>query len=106
MTAVLVYCTAASLDDARRLGRSAVEERLAACANILDGMTAVFRWEGAIEESREAVLLLKTTADRAEALIARLRELHDYEIPCIVTLPILGGNPDFLAWIASETGTG
>jgi periplasmic divalent cation tolerance protein len=66
----------------------------------------VFRWEGAIEESREAVLLLKTTADRAEALIARLRELHDYEIPCIVTLPILGGNPDFLAWIASETGTG
>ena len=104
MPAVLVYVTTPDVESARTIGRSVVAEGLAACANILDGMTAIFRWRGAIEESSEAVLLLKTTQDRVDTLTSRLRDLHSYEVPCIVILPITGGNPDFLAWIASETG--
>ena len=103
MEPVLLYVTAATMESARKMARIAVEERLAACANLLEGMTAIYRWNGALQEEREVVLLLKTTADRQEALIARLRELHDYDIPCIVALPIVAGNPDFLRWIWEET---
>ncbi len=104
MTAVLVYVTTPDLESARIIGRNVVEEGLAACANILGGMTAIFRWQGAIEEASEAILLLKTTQDCIDRLTTRLRDLHSYEIPCIVVLPISGGNPDFLAWIGTETG--
>ena len=103
MEPVLLYVTAATMDAASKLARIAVEERLAACANLLEGMTAIYRWNGALQEEREVVLLLKTTADRQEALIARLRELHDYDVPCIVALPIVAGNPDFLKWVGDET---
>lgn len=88
------------------MGRIAVEERLAACANVIDSMTAIFRWNGAIEEAGEAVLILKTTEARVAALTDRLRGLHPYELPCIVALPIQGGNADFLAWIMAETNSG
>ena len=103
MEPVLLYVTAATIDAARKMARIAVEERLAACANLIEGMTAIYRWNGALQEEREVVLLLKTTADRQEALIARLRELHDYDVPCIVALPIVAGNPDFLKWVGDET---
>lgn len=103
MAAVLVYVTAPDRDSARRMGRAAVEERLAACANIIDGMMSIFCWQGAIEEAAEAVLILKTVEGRVEALTRRLRALHPYDLPCVVALPIVGGNPDFLAWIATET---
>lgn len=106
MAAVLVYVTTPDRETALRLGRSAVEERLAACANILDSMTAIFRWQGAIDEATETVLILKTAEDRVAALTARLRALHSYETPCIVALPITDGNPDFLDWIITETRPG
>ena len=103
MTAVLVYVTAPDRDSARAMGRAMVEQRLAACANVIGGMTAIVRWNDAIEEATEAVLILKTTEERVATLTERLRGLHPYELPCIVALPINGGNPDFLAWIAAET---
>lgn len=103
MEPVLLYVTAATIEAARAMARVVVEERLAACANLIEGMTAIYRWNGTLQEEREVVLLLKTTTDRQEALIARLREVHDYEIPCIVALPIVAGNPDFLKWIREET---
>ena len=106
MAAVLVYVTTPDRDCALLLGRTVVEEHLAACANVIDGMTAIFRWNGAIDEAGEAVMLLKTTEDRVNALTDRLRALHPYEVPCVVTVPITGGNPDFLAWIAAETSSG
>lgn len=106
MTALLVYVTTPDRASACLMGRIAVEERLAACANVIDGMTAIFRWNDAIEEAGEAVLILKTTQDRVAALTDRLRALHPYELPCIVALPIEGGNADFLAWIATETNPG
>lgn len=106
MTAVLVYVTTPDRDCALLLGRTVVEERLAACANVIDGMTAIFRWNGAIDEAGEVVMILKTTEDRVTALTDRLRALHPYEVPCIVAVPITGGNPDFMAWIAAETNSG
>lgn len=105
MSAALVYITAKNADDAKRIGQDLVERRLAACANILPGMTSIYRWQGAIETSSEAVLVAKTRMALADALVKRVKELHDYDVPCAVVLPILKGNPDFLDWIAAETQT-
>jgi periplasmic divalent cation tolerance protein len=78
MDPVFVYITAASGDEAHRIARALVEERLAACVNMLDGMTSVYRWNGAVEQASEVVLIAKTRADRFDRLAARIRELHSY----------------------------
>src|SRR5919106_4872515 len=104
MTACFCYVTAGSKDEALRIGRALVDERLAACANVLDGMISVYWWQGSLEQADEAVLILKTRAELVEPLTARIRELHSYECPCVVALPIAAGNPDYLDWIAGETG--
>jgi periplasmic divalent cation tolerance protein len=103
MAACFCYITAGSRDEALRIGRALVEERLAACANVLDGMTSVYWWQGALEQADEAVLIVKTRGELVDRLTARVRELHGYDCPCVVSLPIAGGNPDYLAWIAAET---
>ena len=100
---LLIYVTAPDAAVARSLARALVEERLAACANILEGMHSIYRWQDAVEEASEAVCLFKTTTERRAALFARVRELHPYEIPCIVALPILAGSAPFLEWIDAET---
>lgn len=99
----LVYMTARHTTQARRLARALVEEKLAACVNILGPITSVYRWQGKIEQGREVALLAKTRAALVPRLQARVRELHDYEVPCVVALSITGGNPDFLAWLWAET---
>jgi len=99
----LIYVTTASKDEAEKIAETVVAERLAACANILDGVTSVFHWEGKLCRENETVLILKTVGERTEALIARIKELHSYECPCIVVLPIEGGNPGFLSWVQNET---
>jgi periplasmic divalent cation tolerance protein len=104
VAAVLVYVTAPSLAEAEGLARLAVESRLAACANILPGMRSLYWWQGRLEHGEETVLLLKTTETLAPALTARLTEAHSYGCPCVVTLPVTGGNPDFIRWIDDETG--
>ncbi len=103
MAVMFVYVTAADADEARRIGRAAVTERLAACANVLAGMRSIYWWDGDVQEADEAMLILKTTAARLDALMTRVKELHSYECPCIEALPVAGGNPDFLAWVARET---
>jgi periplasmic divalent cation tolerance protein len=102
MEAIFVYVTAASMDEASRIGRALVEERLAACANVMGGMRSIYRWEGAIEEADEAVLIAKTRADAFESLAARVRELHAYECPCIVALPLAAGDEAYLRWIREQ----
>jgi periplasmic divalent cation tolerance protein len=106
MSALFVYVTASDEAEAKRVGRAVVEERLAACANIIPGMSSVFRWEGAVQEASEAVLILKSTTDLLELLTARVKELHSYAVPCVVGLPIAGGNPDYLGWIRAECAAG
>ncbi len=103
MDFVFAYITAGSRDEALRIGRRLVEERLAACVNILDGMTSVYRWEGAVEEAGEAVLIAKTRADLFERLAARVRALHSYDVPCVVELTVGRGNPAYLAWLEEAT---
>lgn len=103
MTAAIVYITTADKIEALQIGRTLVEERLAACANVFDGMTSVYHWEGNIEESGEAVLIAKTRADLVDAVIERVKTLHSYTCPCVVGWPIERGNADYLDWIAGET---
>ena len=104
MAVSFCYVTAGSREEALSIGRRVVQERLAACANVLDGMTSVYWWQGALQQAGEAVLILKTRAELVERLTARIRELHSYECPCVVALPIAAGNPDYLDWIAGESG--
>lgn len=106
MSASFVYITAPDREKALALGRRLVEERLAACANVWDGMTSVYRWQGAIEEAREAVLIIKTRSELVDAVTARVRELHEYDCPCVAAWPIAAGNPPYLQWIEGETAAG
>jgi periplasmic divalent cation tolerance protein len=98
-----VYITVADMNEAKKIGRMLVEKRLAACVNLLDGMQSMYWWEGTVQESREAVLIAKTTTRLVSALTAAVKENHSYECPCIVSLPIEAGNPAFLKWISDET---
>jgi periplasmic divalent cation tolerance protein len=104
MAVSFCYVTAGSRDEALTIGGTVVQERLAAGANVMDGMTSIYWWHGALEQAGEAVLILKTRAGLVERLTARIRELHSYECPCVVALPIAAGNPEYLDWIARETG--
>jgi periplasmic divalent cation tolerance protein len=99
----LVYVTAASKEEALAIGRAVVERRLAACANILDGATSVYWWEGEVQSGPECVLILKTVVRQVTALVEAVRSLHSYACPAITVLAIETGNPDYLAWIAAET---
>src|SRR5215469_1438485 len=83
MAVMIVYVTASNAGEARRIGRTLVEERLAACANITAPVTSIYWWEGKVEEASEAVLILKTTEARLEALVSRVKALHSYDCPCI-----------------------
>ena len=101
-----VYVTATDADEARRIGRALVEEDLAACVNVLPGHTAIFRWEGKLEEGAECAFLAKTTAGRFEALRARIRALHSYDLPCIVAFPAEAGDAGFLNWVRDAVRAG
>ena len=100
----LAYMTAASVEDARTIGRALVEERLAACVNVIPGMVSLYRWQGALEEAREVVLIAKTRAEKFDALAERVAEIHPYDTPCAIRIDISAGLPPFLDWIAAETG--
>jgi periplasmic divalent cation tolerance protein len=102
----VVYVTAANRDQALAIGRALVEARLAACTNILPGVTSIYRWEGAVQQDDEVALLAKTRSGLVDALVAKVLELHTYSCPCVVALPIVAGNPAFLEWIGAETAGG
>src|SRR5688572_27677336 len=102
-THCMVYVTAASKDEALKIGRVLVTERLAACANVLPGMHAVYRWRGAVEEAEEAVLILKTRKELADTALARVKALHSYDVPCAVVYDMASGLPAYLDWIDVST---
>ena len=102
-TILLVCCTAPDPDTAHELARTLVEERLAACVNVVPGLRSLYRWQGKVHEDAEALLLLKTTAVRYQALQERLRALHPYELPEIVAVPVSAGLPAYLEWVAAQT---
>ena len=99
MSVVSLYAIFASAEEAERIGRIVVEERLAACINILPGVHSIYRWQGGIETAEEFAGILKTTAASADALIARIAELHSYDVPCIVTWPIDKVLANYADWV-------
>ena len=100
---VLIYSTFPSPAEAERVGGALVDRGLAACVNILPGMTAIYVWQGKRQREAEAVMIIKTRAGLADTVIAEARKLHPYTNPALVVLPIAGGSEDFLHWIAEQT---
>lgn len=102
---VILYTTWPDADTAERVAAEAVAERLAACANLLAPMRSIYRWQGAVDQTTETPMLLKTTAAAAGRLRDLLARRHPYEVPCIVALPLAAGasHPAFLDWIEAET---
>ena len=103
MTVNIVYMTASSAEEAATIGQRLVEERLAACVNILGKMTSIYRWQGEVTSDDEVAFIAKTRADLIAPLVSRVQELHSYDCPCVVALPIESGSLEFLNWIESET---
>ena len=101
---VSVYATFASDEEARRIGRTLVEERLAACVNILGPCHSVYRWHGQIEEADEVAAIFKATSGEAELLIRRIGELHSYDVPAAVVWPIDNAPEPYRRWIVENTG--
>ena len=102
MNCYLIYITTKDKAEARRIGRHLVQTRLAACVNIFDHMNSLYIWKGEFQDDQEAVLIAKTTEARLPDLIAAAHSLHSYEVPCIVSLPIVGGHQPFLDWITEQ----
>jgi periplasmic divalent cation tolerance protein len=100
---LVCLCTCPDLAIARMLGRTLVDERLAACVQVLPGIESIYRWDGAVETAAEILLILKTTRARLDALQARLVALHPYDVPELVALPAVAGLPAYLHWVADST---
>ena len=98
----LVYVTTKDKEEARAIGRHVVQSRLAACVNIFDQMNSMYYWEDTFQDDQEAVLIAKTTEERVPELVETIKQKHSYDCPCVVSLPIQDGNPDFLQWIAAQ----
>ena len=98
----LVYMTFPTKADAIAVGRELVGHKLAACVNILDQMNSIYHWDGELQYDTEVVMIAKTLASRVPELTEIVKANHSAECPCIITIPVTGGNPDFLAWIAGE----
>jgi len=104
MSAISVYAVFASEEEAERIGRQMVEERLAACVNILGSIRSIYRWQGAVETAGEVAALFKTSHREADRLITRIASLHSYDVPCIATWPIDKILASYADWVEDSTG--
>ena len=102
MEQTLLYMTAGSMEEAQSIAQSLVESRLIACANIIENMRSIYVWEGQLQSDSEVVLIAKTLNSRVPKITEKVSAMHSYDCPCIVSIPISGGNPAFLNWIESE----
>jgi len=103
MTVVSVYAVFANEDEATRIGRQMVEERLAACVNILSPVRSIYRWQGKVEEAQEVAAIFKTKRDAADRLVTRIAALHSYDVPCVVTWPIDKVLVAYAEWVEGST---
>ena len=99
----IVYSTIEKIKDAKRIANDLVEDKLVACVNIIPKIESIYRWKGKVETSQECVIIAKTTDKNVKLVISRIKELHPYELPDIVVIPIIGGLKEYLEYIASET---
>ena len=103
MSETITFVTCSNAREAKRLADTFVKERLAACVNIVPGVTSVYSWKGKIRQDREVLLIIKSKTALSRRLTARVRKLHSYDCPEVVTLRITSGNPDYLRWIREST---
>ena len=106
MDEILILSTADSLDLARGIASALVEAGEAGCVNIVPGMHSIYRWEGKVREEGEVLLLIKTTRDRFEDVRARIRQLHSYQIPEVIAVPITLGDTEYLLWLGEQVKRG
>jgi periplasmic divalent cation tolerance protein len=104
MSVISIYAVFADVEEAERIGRAVVDERLAACVNTLGPIRSIYRWRGEIETADEVAAIFKTREDRGSALIARIAALHSYDVPCIVSWPIDKILSAYADWVADSTG--
>lgn len=97
----LLYITTSDKDEAKTIGRALVEENLAACANIIDGMQSIYKWKGEIQEEEECILIVKTHYSRVKIVTRRVKEMHSYDCPCVISISLAEneGNAEYLDWL-------
>ena len=103
MSETITFSTCKDLRQANRIARTLVKEKLAACVNIIPGIASIYAWKGKIEEGREVLLVIKSRSSLSKRLTARVKALHSYSVPEVVTIPIASGNPDYLRWVREST---
>jgi len=100
---IVVFITAPGEDEGRKIAGALVEEGIVACVNMIKGVSSIFRWKGKVEEEEECLLIIKTRAERLPEVIAKTRELHSYDVPEVIALPIVEGHEPYLKWIDEVT---
>ncbi len=100
---IVMLCTVPDRPAGERIAQTLVEERLAACVNLLPGLTSIYRWQGKVEQEAECLLIIKTVAARFEAVRDRIQTLHSYDLPEIIALPITDGDAGYLKWLTENT---
>jgi len=100
---VVIFITSASYEEAHKIADALVVQKKAACVNIVPKVSSLFRWRGKIEEVEESLLVVKTRAELFPDVISLVKGIHSYEVPEIIALPIIEGNPEYLAWLSEET---
>lgn len=99
----IVYVTTSSEEESKKIGKAVVKENLAACANTIPHVLSIYRWDNKLCEDRESILFLKTKKDLVPTLIQKVKELHSYEVPAIVEIPLQDGHKDYFLWIEKNT---
>ncbi|MFQ5709565.1 MAG: divalent-cation tolerance protein CutA [bacterium] len=99
----VIFVTTSSSAEAEQIARALVAEKLAACANIISSVHSIFRWQGQICEEKEALMVIKSTVANLHDIIARVKQLHSYDVPEVIALPIVAGSEDYLQWLHRET---
>jgi len=100
---IVIFITAPNEDEAALIARSLVESRLAACANIIRNVRSIYTWQGNIQDDSEVLMMVKTRKGLFKSVSGRVKELHSYDVPEIIALPIIEGSPDYLEWIKTST---
>ena len=103
---LIVFITVPSQEEGERIGANLVESRLAACVNVIPQVSSIFRWQGKIEKENELLLVIKTTRDRMDELTSKIKELHSYDVPEILAVPVFAGSKDYIDWVQQETRNG
>ncbi len=103
---LMVFVTVSSEAEGKKIGNILVENRLAACVNLVPQIHSIFRWKGNIENENEVLLLIKSTRERIDELVAKIKEIHSYDVPEILAIPVFAGNRDYIDWVLEETTNG